>query len=277
LAVWQFTAFVIVSSSAQVAGVAFAVLLAAGAVVQPLHELVSRTHEGGRPSTPSGETAPITGPGVSAALLGGLRALVADGLWLKTYRAWAACDLPATGRLIRLVTIVDDRPVYFWLNGARIIASDMAQWRLTAHARGGGAAEGERRIVEEQAGAALSYLADARCHHPESSSICVEMANIHLYRRGDLASAAEWYQRAAGLPDAPYYAARIYGELLRRMGRKHEAYIWLCRLHPKLPAEDQEAMSEIVLGRIRELEEELGISNGSRYLRASRCEMNGNR
>jgi hypothetical protein len=266
-----------VNSDARVAGIALAALLTAGVAVQPVRELVQQAKTGLQPSAASRAPAPITRQGVSAVMLGGLRALVADGLWLKTYLAWAACDLPATERLIRLVTIVDDRPVYFWLNGARIMAYDMTQWRLAAHARGGGAAEGGRRIVEEQAGAALRYLADARRRHPESAAICVETANIHLYRRGDVSSAAEWYRRAAGSPGAPYYAGRIYGELLRRMGRKREAYNWLCRLHPKLPVDDREAMPEVVMSRIRELERDLNIANNEQYTPLPYSEMSRNR
>jgi hypothetical protein len=254
-----------VNSSAKFAGIALAALWATGAVVQPLRERVGRLNEGQRPSSLSGEPAQVTGPGVSAAMLGGLRALVADGLWLKTYRAWAVGDLAATERLIRLVTTVDDRPVYYWLNGARIMAYDMSEWRRAAHARRGGSADGERLIVEEQAETALDYLADAHRCHPESAAVCVETANIHLYRRGDLWSAAGWYRRAAELPDAPYYAARIHGELLRRLGREREAYLWLCRLHPNLPADNPEAMAEVVLKRIRGLEEALSIPQRDRY------------
>jgi hypothetical protein len=265
LAASQFFAFVIVNSSAKVAGVAFAALWAAGAVVQPLRERLERMNDWVRPSARSCQSVQVTGFGLSAAMLGGLRALVADGLWLKTYQAWAACDLPATERLIRLVTMVDDRPVYFWLNGARIMAYDMTEWRRAAHARDRGSAADGRRIVEEQAETALGYLADAHRRHPSSAAVCVETANIHLYRRGDLVSAAEWYQRAAGLPDAPYYAARIHGELLRRLGREREAYLLLCRLHPSLPANDPEAMAEVVLRRIRGLEEALNIPEGDRY------------
>jgi TPR repeat protein len=274
---WLSTAFAIVNSDAKVAGVALAALLTAGVAVQPVRELVHQAKAGLQPSAASCEPAPITRQQMSAVMLGGLRALVADGLWLKTYLAWAACDLPATERLLRLVTIVDDRPVYFWLNGARIMAYDMTQWRLAAHARGGGAAEGERRIVEEQASAALRYLAEARRRHPESAAVCVETANIHLYRRGDVASAAEWYRRAAGSPDAPFYAARVYGELLRRIGRKREAYDWLCRLHPTLPADDREAMREVVMSRIRDLERELSLSSNEQYTPRSNSEMRRNR
>ena len=265
LAVWPSIVFGIVNSSAKLASVAGAALLAAGAVVQPLRELANPAKGAARPSTPRAEGAPPTGPGMSAAMLGGLRGLVADGLWLKTYLAWADRDRVATERLIRLVTMVDDRPVYFWLNGARMIAYDITEWRRAARPPGSDGVEDDRRLVEEQARAALSYLAEARERYPDNAAICVEMANLHLYKRGDLSTAAEWYRRAAGLPDAPGYAARIYGELLRRLGRKREAYAWLCQLHPDLPSDDPEAMADVVLGRIRGLEEALGVPEGDRY------------
>lgn len=198
-------------------------------------------------------------------MLGGLRGLAADGLWLKTYLAWASCDLPATERLIRLVTIADDRPVYFWLNGARIMAYDMPEWRRAARPGGESTADDTRRIEGEQTEAALGYLAEAHRRHPGSSAICVEAANIHLYRRNDLPAAAGWYRTAAGLSDAPYYVGRIYGELLKRLGREREAYRWLCHLHPQLPVDDPEAMAPLVLARIRELEKRLSIPSREQY------------
>jgi tetratricopeptide (TPR) repeat protein len=122
-----------------------------------------------------------------------------------------------------------------------------------------------RRVVEEQACAALKYLDAARGCHPESAAVWVEMGNIHLYRRGDLVRAADCYRRAAESPNAPYYAARIHAELLCRLGRGREAYAWLCRLHPTLPDDDQAAMAGLVLRRIRDLEELLGVPRPERY------------
>lgn len=265
------------NSSTKAASLACAILLATGAVLQPLRELVGRAKEGWQPAPSSSGSALVTAPGVSAAMLGGLRGLAADGLWLKTYLAWAARDLPATERLIRLVTIADDRPVYFWLNGARIMAYDMSEWRLAARPSGDRKLEDARRVVEQQAQAALGYLAEAHRCHPESSAICVEAGNIHLYRRNDPATAAEWYRRAAGLPDAPYYVGRIYGELLKRLGREGEAYNWLCRLHPDLPVDDPDAMSQVVLDRIRELEKRLSISSREQYMPNSSGELSRDR
>src|SRR5664280_1778489 len=171
-----------------------------------------------------------------------------------------------TETLIRLVTIVDDRPTHFWINGARIIAYDIAEWRLSSPGSARMPAEVRRRIVEEQAGAGLRFLAAAGDCHPDCAAIWVEMGNIQLYRRRDLVLAAECYRRAAELPDAPYYAARIYAELLRRLGRDQDAYAWLCRLHPILPVTDQAAMSELVLRRIRALERRLKVPVQEQYM-----------
>jgi tetratricopeptide (TPR) repeat protein len=162
--------------------------------------------------------------------------------------------------LIRLVTVVDDRPLDFWINGARIIAYDMSEWRISSPDDGPRMpAEVRRRIVEEQACSGLRHLEAAFASHPDNSSIWVEMGNIHLYRRGDLARAAECYRRAAEAPDAPYFAARIYGVLLRRLGRDRDAYDWLRRVHARLPFDDEGAMSGLVLKRIQDLEKELDV------------------
>ncbi len=200
-----------------------------------------------------------------AAIPGGLRALAADGLWLKVYSAWAAQDAPRTEMLIQLTTMVDDRPLEFWINGARIIACDIPEWRLSAGEPDRTPSEVRRRVVQAHACAALRYLESARSCHPDSAAIWVEMGNLQLYRLRDPALAAESYRHAAELPGAPYYAARIYAELLRRLGRDQAAYAWLIRIHPTLPADDEAAMSALVLWRIRELEAKLGVPARERY------------
>src|SRR5688500_8414140 len=110
------------------------------------------------------------GQGVTLALLGGFRALVADALWVRMYVLWERRDLPGTQSLIRLVTAIDPRPVYFWLNGARIIANDFAVWRLEA--AGGYDVAGpaiEERLNQEQGKLALTYLDAAMEFHPANA------------------------------------------------------------------------------------------------------------
>lgn len=206
------------------------------------------------------------GQGVVAGLLGGFRALAADFLWLKANSSWEEMDLPATQTTIRAVTAIDPRPLYFWVNGARMIAYDMPAWRIE---RAGGLdavpASVQARIDEEQARVALAMLADAQQVHPGNPTLVIEVANIHLRRLGDMATAARLYREAAELPGAPFYAARIHAELLRNLGRRQEALDWLRNVHPALPRDVPEAMEPIVLARIRELEDELGVAAAERY------------
>lgn len=205
------------------------------------------------------------GQGVTLALLGGFRALVADATWIRMYALWEKRDLPGTETLLKLVPAIDPRPVYFWLNGARILAYDLPVWRIE---RAGGydavSPEAQERIGREQGQRGVQHLEAAMRFHPASADIWIERANIELNRLRDVTAAAESYRRAWEQPRAPYYAARMHAELLRRSGRTREALAWLVQLHPALPA-GEEAGGTVVLGRIRELERALDVPAGQAY------------
>jgi hypothetical protein len=132
----------------------------------------------------------------------------------------------------------------------------------------------QRAIVAEHAEWGLAYLREARRFHPARAALEVEEANLHLNRRGDWAAAAAAYRVAAGQPDAPYYAARLHAELLRRQGSEAEALAWLREIYPTLPGAPgverpagmterewswriEQAMAGVVRERIRELEAKL--------------------
>ena len=202
--------------------------------------------------------AAAAGQGVTLGLLGGFRAIVADFTWLRLHVIWEQRDLAATDTLLRLVTTIDPRPLYFWVNGARIIAFDMTAWRI---AEAGGhevlPAVQRDRLGAEQARLAIRLLEEAMTFHPGNAALWIERANIELNRLRDSAAAAESYRKAWEQPGAPTYAARLHAELLRRLGRKAEALVWLTRLHPQLPPEEEG--TELVLSRIRDLERELAV------------------
>ncbi|MDE0820097.1 MAG: hypothetical protein OSA95_03195, partial [Opitutales bacterium] len=61
------------------------------------------------------------------------------------------------------------------------------------------------------------------------------------------------------------YVARLYGQLLRRMGRNEEAYKFLTDLHPTLPNGVVYAQKNTVLRRIRQLEKTLEITPGKSF------------
>lgn len=210
------------------------------------------------------------GQGITLGLLGGFRALVADATWVRMYALWERRDLGGVQHLIQLVATLDPRPAYFWINGARIMANDFAAWRMDAAGGYDALAPAERvRIDREQARLALAHLEAAAPFHPASAEMWTERAAIELNRLHDPLAAAESYRRAWEQPNAPYYAARLHAELLRRAGKKAKALAWLVQLHPKLPADDEAAAATTVLARIRELEAELGVPPAQAY-RASR-------
>ncbi len=233
-----------------------------GRLVAPAWEEARRT----QPALQLDASVAAAGQGVTLALLGGFRALVADLVWLRMYVLWETRDAAAVETLLRLVATIDPRPVYFWLNGARILAYDVPVWRIEV---AGGYERmpdpAQARIVHEQAMHAIRHLEQGMRMHPRNAELWVERANIELNRLGDPAAAAQSYRRAWEQPRGPYFAARLHGELLRRMGRKAEALAWLKELHPKLPAGDEAAAAEVVLGRIRDLERELGLDGAQAY------------
>ncbi len=210
------------------------------------------------------EPAMNTGPGILLALLGGFRGPVADALWLRLYSSWERQDIAGTRALVRLVTSVDPRPAYFWINGARMLAYDVAAWRMA----GGSASlreDARRQIRHEQAGEALAYLDAARPIHDDSAAVWMERANIALNQLRDFEAAAHHYRRAWEAPGGPYHAARLHARALRLAGRPREALAWLVQLHPGLPCDDDAAAAAAVLDRIRELESELGVPAAEAY------------
>ncbi|BET67655.1 hypothetical protein ASA1KI_25730 [Opitutales bacterium ASA1] len=216
-----------------------------------------------------GETKDAAGQGAVLAILGGFRAVAADFVWLANNLAWERRDLARTTRLIRLTSVVDPRPLVFWINGARMLGYDMPVWRIEASGHSGGV----RSVLPEQVVAierefallALEHLERARVYHPEEPLLLIESANLHLRKLRDVRTAGDLYRRAAEMPGAPGYAARIHGELLKQQGRTGEALAWLREVHRGLDPADPLDLADVVLGRIRELELRLGVAESERY------------
>ncbi len=233
-------------------------LVLTGAVMRWLEAPLWAALRAEQPALRLDSTGAAAGQGVMLGLLGGFRAIVADFTWLRLHVIWEQRDLATTDTLVRLVTAIDPRPIYFWVNGARIMAFDLAAWRIEL----AGGYESMPVAQQEQLGAqqarlAIRLLEEAMTFHPANAALWIERANIELNRLHDTAAAAVSYRKAWEQPGAPAYAARLHAELLRRLGRKAEALVWLTRLHPQLPPEEEG--TELVLGRIRDLERELAV------------------
>lgn len=223
----------------------FVLLVGAGSGLRPLEQSLA-----GPVALRREQLAALTGPGTVLAVVSGLRSAVASGYWLLANRAWERREAAATKSYLELTVAADERPAYFWLNGARMLAYDLPEWRMPDAAP----RALRERIYHEQATAALDFLAKGLRWHGADAALFIEMANIHLRCTGDLAQAAHWYHLAAKQPGAPYYAARIYADLLQKMGRPEEARDWLREILPGLPLTDAAARQEVVVERIQALD-----------------------
>lgn len=194
----------------------------------------------------------LAGRGGIPAVLGGLRSAVAGGFWLRANLAWERRDYADLRVMIESTVAADERPVYFWLNGARMLAYDVPTW-VAPDAPG----IVRRNMVRHQSDEALQFLEKGLRWHGADAALHIEMANICLRQRGDLEGAARHYRLAAEEPGAPYYAARIHADLLDQLGRRGEALAWLQRVLPGLPADDPAARREVVQARIKAWEADL--------------------
>ncbi len=248
------------------AALVLGVLLLAGILLRPLEEVAWNRVRADQPALNFSEIEGAAGQGIMLGLLSGARALLADLIWIRGYTAWADADVERCSALINLAVGIDPRPLFFWINGGRILAYDLPVWRVEQDA--GGAAVPDivaQRIHQDQANQALTFYERGLGYHPENPWFLVDMANIHQRKFDDLETAAQLYRRAAEAPGAPPFTARIYAELLRRLGQDQAAYEWLIAYHPTLSPDRTIDMADIVLERIRSLETALKIPEAESY------------
>jgi tetratricopeptide (TPR) repeat protein len=243
-----------------------AVLLAAGWLLRPLEAPAWEAVRAGQPELELQEVEGALGQGLVLGILGGFRSVVADLLWIRMHTFWEDKDRPRVETMAGLVTRIDPRPLFFWINAARIIAYDIPNWRIREEGGYDRVPQvRQAQIDHEQAERAFAVLRAAQEFHPRDPRILLEFAQIHLNRLKDPQHAAEWFGKAADLPGAPHYAARLHAELLRQTGRNREALQYLRELHPTLPPDDPFAQAGVVLERIRDLEAQLKVPPAERY------------
>ncbi|MGB0743475.1 MAG: tetratricopeptide repeat protein [Opitutales bacterium] len=239
---------------------AFLFLLALGLATRPIESPSWKRVKSGQPELNLAGMESALGQGIILGMLGGFRAVMADFLWIQTNSVWESRDRAKLDTMVRLVTSIDPRPQFFWVNAARMIAYDVPHWRIREE--GGYAKVPQQRQDEidlEQAEQAFALIKRAQEFHPDNPQLYLEIGQIYMNRLEDPAKAAPWFLRASELPGAPFFAARIYAELLRRQGKDAEAYVFLTDLFRRLPDDNPYAQKGIILERIRVLEDTLSI------------------
>jgi len=242
------------------------VLLLVGLLLRPIESPAWKLVKAGQPEMNLEDIEGALGQGLVVGVLGGFRTIMADFLWIRVYTIWERRERASMNAMIRLVTILDPRPDFFWINSARMIAYDVPNWRISQEGGYREVPQSRQAVIDlEQAQQAFTLLERAREFHPKNPKIALEVAQIYLNRLKDVEHAAEWFLKASEMPGAPYYAARIYAELLRRLDRNAEAYDFLKQLFTSLP-DTPMAQKGVILERIRELEATLQVPDLLRFM-----------
>jgi len=247
------------------AALAAAVLVVAGYALRPLQQPAWEKVRATQPELNLDDIQGALGQGLIVGVLGGFRTIIADLLFIEIYTEWEDRNRARVETLLGLVTAIDPRPMFFWRNGAGMIAYDIPIWRMREIGRLPEIPEAvQQAIRHEQAQRGIAFLDEGLQYHPGNPRLLVLKAQIYLNRLEDTETAAQIYKQAweAG---GPYFTARIHAELLRRLDRKREAYAFLKELVPRLPADSPAARREVVIERIRDLEDALGIPPAERF------------
>jgi len=248
-------------------GLTLLLLLALGIALRPVEGPAWARIKANQPELNLAAVEDALGQGLVLGVLGGFRAILADFMWIRANVVWEQRDRAKLDPLIRLVTTLDPRPDFFWINAARMIAYDVPNWRIREEGGYDAVPEARQQAIDrEQAEQAFALIDQALQYHPDEPKLYLEIGQIHLNRLDDPAAAAPWFLRASQQPGAPYFAARIYAELLRRQGKNQAAYDFLRELHGELPDDDPYAQKDIIRERIGELEETLEVPQAERFL-----------
>ena len=217
-----------------------------------------------RPSIPEigrKELEPTLGQGVLLGVLGGLRTVVADIAWIRSYVFWERRDRPGCEALMRTACTLDPHARYFWENTGLRIGLDMAHWEIRR--RGGYAkvpAETQERLFRQYGRRGLDVLEEGMAYARSRTSLLLAAGFLAEGKLKDLRLAADYYRQAAEAPDAPWYAARICADFDWGAGRKTEAYHWYRNYwEMRMRAKEDGFPEDLIRLRIMETELRLGI------------------
>ena len=188
------------------------------------------------------------------AALSGLRAVVADLLFIDAHVAWERTDWPRVLLLFRQVTTLQPHEILFW---------DMAAWHMAWNA--GAAALNDRsepllalRVKKQREYLALGkeFLERGIRNNPDRPQLYEALARLYRDKYADHEHAAEYFGKAAGLPGAASYDRRFAAyELSYCAGRQREAYQLLRSLYD---SGERERLPTLIK-RLKFLEQQLVI------------------
>jgi tetratricopeptide (TPR) repeat protein len=209
-----------------------AMLLAFGAIKLPIERDLAATHQrfhfGGAQLTL--DLREKIGQLGFVAALSGVRAVVADMLFIQAHVAWERTEWGRVVLLFRQVTTLQPRSILFW---------DMAAWHMGWNASVAAFNDKNQPRLALRVKAQREYFDLARDflergirNNPDNPQLYESLGRLYKYKYNDHCHASEYFGKAATLPGAPQYERRFSAyELSYCEGREGEAYDRLKRLY----------------------------------------------
>ncbi len=204
-------------------GASFGLLLAAGAASD-------RSWAAVRPCIPElgpRQLEPSAGQGVLLGVLGGLRTVVADVSWLRSYVLWERKEEAGCEALMRLACALDPHSRYFWEQTGYALGLDMANWEIR---RRGGYARLPKEIQEHlftsYASKGIAVVEEGAKVSRSRAPFLIIAGQLAEMKLRDFRLAASYYRAAAEAEDAPWYAARFAARTAWEAGDRTQAYEW---------------------------------------------------
>ena len=235
------------------------VLLAWGIVKLPVESRLEKRMQGARLGgyKPSASLRQQAGQAGFIAALGGLRAAMADMLWIRAHMAWQDVQYGRMKLLFDTCTAMQPRRVNFW---------DLSAWHMAWN----GAAHIEihepdpiarKAKMREFFKVGEDFLLRGIENNPESWELYDRLGMLYRDKFKDMAKASAAYEEASQRPGHLAYTRRFAVYYLADIpGREDEAYAKLMALFH----EGEHEWLPTLFRQIQKLEVRLGIPDGQR-------------
>ena len=203
------------------------------------------------------------GQGALLGLLGGLRAVVANTIWIAIPDAWTDEEWSRVASDIDLATALQPRTVTFWNDGSWYLGWNASQRKLeNIHEP----SRARRRLdADFWARRGEDLLKRGIAANPERYELWLQLGQLEDQRLRDYPAAAEAWREAWRRPGAPRYLERFVGYEYEKGQQWDKAYAWWKMLWLSTTDHtDRTRFWDKIAQKIEGLEDRLNVPEGER-------------
>jgi tetratricopeptide (TPR) repeat protein len=203
------------------------------------------------------------------AVLGGLRGIVTDFMWLSAHDDWSNRQWFRMKPKLDMVVTLQPHFLDYWDIGAWHMA-----WNISYDASVNTAEPREAYRLKEQRywiDEGEKFLREGLANNPDSWLLYFKLGWLLDQKKQDYKQAAEYYAKAAEYAEAPLYVRRQVGHALNKAGLKREALAHWKKLwqEPRGGPHNAGELWDRIETWIRELETELNVPASERTFKGA--------